>query len=74
MTDSPLDEILETLTNKLPIKATEIGWEKIAEDIQEAKQAIELYCHKQVIEELERFDIDDSAYRKRRIAELRKTL
>lgn len=36
-----LASILEDLKVKLPIKATEIGWEKIGEDFEEATAAIE---------------------------------
>jgi len=39
-TPEPIESLVESFTNNLPIKATEIGWEKIGEDMQEVVQAI----------------------------------
>lgn len=35
-----VDEILQALIQTLPIKATEIGWEKIGEDVADTVQAL----------------------------------
>lgn len=54
--ESQVDKILEQLINeKLPIKATEIGWEKIGEDVADAKQALLNAHREEVIKELKQF-------------------
>lgn len=50
--ESQVDKILEKLINeKLPIKATEIGWEKIGEDVADAKQAL-LNAHREDVKRI----------------------
>lgn len=46
-----LQELLESLIYNLPnLSATEIGWEKISEDIQETVQAIDRLANKRALE------------------------
>ncbi len=77
-TDSPLDDLVEEMLVQIPVLVTK-------EEIADYKAKAELYCHKQVIEELEKIignahtdkginwwiDLEDVH---KRIAELRKTL
>lgn len=59
-----VEEALERFTNKLPIKATEIGWELIGEQQQALLQAI-TEAHKKELEEAQEQLLDELETNKR---------